>query len=798
MIYGLFITAYRTLLRNKSYAAINIFGLSVSIACVIIIFLFVKFHLSADRFHEKAADIFRIVTNLHLDDGSLENDTGTPYEMAEALKSNYPQVIEAATIIRDRPLTITVEVTDRGEVHRYLEQKGISFAEPSYFKIFNYTWVSGDPDAALNTPNSVALSQKWAEKYFGESDPIGRTLIAENQHVLQVRGVIADYPPNTDFKVDMFISLPTFKVMNPKSPTDDWTWINSYVQTFVLLEDPELADRLDEMMGALSEKHFGEFSRYFDFHAQPLSDIHFNPNYNGSVGYDIVYALIVIGIFLVSIAAINYVNLAIAKAISRAQEIGVRKVLGCDKKQLIAMLLTETFLICLTAASLGTLLAYSLLPIINGWIYQDLALNVFEDHGLVAFLITTTLVVTVLAGFYPALVLTNVAPIKALKGHIRVGNLSGFSMRKGLIVFQLIVVQGLITGAVVVSRQTEFLSQSDLGFNQAGVLMVNIPKKDTHRMEALSNRIKAIPGVSNISFCFRGPSSTNEHGGSFRYDGQEWESYPIRSRIGDHNYLKTFGLALVAGRDLQPSDTIKEFLVNEEMTRRLGLKDPHLILGKSLFPGEYGVDGPIVGVVKDFYLKSLHAPIEPAMIATNASRYTHAGIKIAGENLLQTLKKVQSEWEEVYPKYVFQAGFLDDEINRFYQFEVTTMRLIRFFALMAILIGCFGLYGLASNLAAVRTKEIGIRKVLGASVLNILTLFSRDFAFMCLIAVLIASPLAGYYLNLWIQDYAYRIDIDTSIFVESALATAFVVMIAIAYQSIHTAFRNPVESLRYE
>lgn len=800
MLINYFKTTYRNLWKHKFYTGLNIFGLSIGIACCMLLYQFISYHLSFDKYHHQADKMYRVVTDLHLADGSIEYDQGAPIALGEQLKSDVSQVTGYGLLLKNRSFTVAIKHDVGNEIKLFSEHNNIAFSNQNWFRFFDYHWEAGNPKTALTQPLTAVITRKLANKYFGQNDPLGKTIQLDNKHEVKITGVLEDYPANTDFKVDMFLSVASIKYFYPDIEAEmrnNWGWVSSSTSLFVSLQEGTTKEQINQEIKRLTLIHMGELVRYYKFHLQPFDEIHFDGRYGGMIQKSLLIALAVIGLLLLLIASFNFINLATAQSSKRAKEIGIRKVLGNTRSGIFWQYITETACITFLAFFLAIIWVSLFMPFLNSWLQTDLTVEFFNT----GFLIRCTIFligIVFIAGFHPAVVLSRFKPINTLKG-IVVKTQAASMPRKLLIVGQNVIAQILIICTVVITMQVNFLKTADLGFNKESVVMVPIPAQDKSKISYLRNQLKANASIINVSFCFRAPSSDYMGGGSVKYNSQEWEDFIIRSRTGDVNFIETFNLKLIAGRNLQESDTVKEFVVNEEFLKRIGIKDPNEVLGNSLVAGEFsGHEGPIVGVVKDFHASSLHKEIEPLLVTTKLADYKYAAIKINPENTSKVLEDIQSEWSAIFPENVFEYQFLDDQLAQAYQHEELVNKLIKSSAVIAIFLSCLGLLGLISLLTVQRTKEIGIRKVLGASVSKIVVLLSNDFLKLFAVSVIIASPVAWYAMDQYLQNFSYHIDIEWWMFALSGLAAVFIALLTISYQSIKAALANPVDSLKNE
>ncbi|PWV51844.1 ABC transporter permease [Chitinophaga sp. S165] len=794
--------AVRNLRRHSFYTILNVFGLSLGIACSLILFQFITYHLGFDGYHQKKEHIYRVVTDLHLDDGSVHYEKGAPLALAAAIQRELPQVKDQAFLFSNyRDLAFTVSVPQAGGTPQlFAEHRNVAFADRHWFNLFDHEWKTGDPATALEEPNTAVLTSKLAKKYFGNADPVGMTVRLDDKVDVKITGVLKDYPAGTDMKKDLFISRSTMKAFYPDMQPEietEWGWINSSNSLFLLLPDNVDAGMVNRAIALVKQRHMGEMAKYYDFHLQPLTDIHFDGRYGGTVPRSLLLTLAIVGMVILVIACVNFINLATAQNARRAKEIGTRKVLGSTVMGIFWQFMTETGFITVSATVLSILWVVLALPVLNPWLGTDLAFYPFADKSLIIALLLLIIFITLCAGVYPALVLSRLKPVGLLK------NVSGSPkhpwLRKSLIVFQNVAAQSLIICTLIITLQLNFLKTADLGFNKDGIVMVPVPVAGKKDMNYVREQLLNIPGVKEASFCFRPPASENFRSGSVKFDNREWEAYPALSTLGDAHYLKTFGLQLVAGRNLAESDTVREFVVSEDLVKKLGFTDPAQVIGHQLVAGALNDHpGTIVGVVKDFHLHSLHSHIEPVVMATLSQDYAFVGIKIGGADLGKSIGAVKQLWESLYPDNVFEYDFLDDEITAFYKKEDLLGKLTGSAAVLAIVISCVGLLGLISLLTVQRTKEIGVRKVIGASAANIILLFSNEFLKLIGLALVLSTALAWLAMNNWLQAFAYRINIPWWIFLLAGACNIVLALGTICYHSVKVAMMNPVKSLRAE
>ncbi len=753
-----------------------------------------------DTHHRKYDRTYRIVSKYFTPDGDFYTP-GVPYPFGKAIRNDYPGVEQVAMIEQwEKPMVSVPTRSGPDKKFKVTESMG-AFVEPSYFRIFDYDWLAGGP-ADLSQPNTVVISAEQAQKYFGTTTGLVGKLLKLNGRInARIVGVFRDYRDNTDFAYAIMPSWATVKEYRG-SMDDDFGNTNSSTQCYVLLNDQFTAADWDRQMMAFIKKYKPTGIKDTRFPIQPLRDIHFSADYGG-VSKSLILSLFIIGIFLIVTACINFVNLATAQALTRSREVGVRKVMGSTQGQLFAQFMGETALITLVATALALGLFQGGQALVQQYMHGAFRFTFYFDPSVIGWLVLLVLSVILLSGVYPALVLAGFKPVVALAGKITARQVGGFSVRRGLVVAQFAISQMLIIGMVVVASQLRFVREKDLGFRKDAILTVQLPfadKQDVVKMGTFRSLATGIPDVAKFSYSMSGaPQSGWVSQTTIKYDTRpESEKFEPHRKNADANYLDLYGLKLAAGRNLYPSDTVREVLVNETFVRKLGLSRPADVLGKILHINGNTQHPEIVGVVKDFNQVTLQDAIDPLFITTQATRYFSANLQLRSGNFQRVIGQLEKQYNQVYPDAYFTHQFVDEQIERSYQEEQTMGKLVNFFAGIAVLIGCMGLYGLVLFMVTQRTKEIGVRKVLGASVGSILWLFNREFARLIAIAFLLAAPVAWWVMSQWLKSFEYRIDFGPSIFAVALIATAVVAVLTVSYQSIKAALRNPVKSLRSE
>jgi len=792
--------AWRNLWKHKFYTVINILGLALSIGCSIILFQFITYHLSFDTYHQDAKRIYRVVHRLTFDDGVPLYDQGAPLALARDVKASDTRVEDVGVLLRMHDITVAIHQKDEAGKKMFTEHENIGITDGHFFNLFDYQWEQGNKSTALTAPNTVVLSHSLAEKYFGNQDVMGKTIRIDNKNTFTVTGVVKDHPANTDIKVDIFLSLLTLKDIYPDvahAMINDWGFINSTNAVYVALRSGISPVDMERDIARMNIKAQGTTAKPYHFMMLPLTDVHFDGRFAGVIQRSLLTILGVIGLLLIVIACVNFINMATAQSFKRAKEIGIRKVLGSSPRAIFMQFITEASYIVVFAALLSFVMVALAMPVLNVWLQTQLGFGLFTDCRLITFIAIVLLVITVAAGSYPALILSRFKPVNALKNQAAgYPQMVGFT-RKGLIVVQNVIAQVLIICTILITMQVNYLKTADLGFNKNDVLMVPLPNSEKSKTDYLRNQLLADPAIKSVSFCYRAPSSLTDKGGSIKYDTRDWEKFIGRTVIGDADYVKTFGIQLVSGRNVAESDSAREFLVNEVLMHQLGIKDPQEIIGRKFTAGDLSDEaGIIVGIVKDFHAKSLYHAIGPEYITTFRKQYQYAGIKISSGSFSTGIDRIKKEWQSVYPDHVFEYRFLDQQIADFYQKEELLNRLITSSALIAIFISCLGLLGLIALLTQQRTKEIGIRKVLGASVINITILLSVDFLKLVLLSIIISSPIAWLMISRYLNNFAYRIDIAWWVFGMTALLSLLIAFVTVSLQSVKAARINPVKSLR--
>lgn len=806
-------TAFRRFIRNRNYTIINIAGMAVGIAFCMMIFIIIQFQTSFDTFHPEKDRIYRVLTEYHnADAGSITYGKDIPVPLPVGIETAFPQVEQVAPVFASQHDQLLV-LDDNGiPVKTFKEQSGVFFTVPSFFEMFNFPLLAGSY-ASLNDPNNVLLTKETAEKYFADwKTAIGKTIALEaGGHIfehgtdkLKVSGILATIPANTDFQLKLVVSYGTGITGDYMKTDTDWDQTTSNFGCFIMLPPGISIHNFNQQLSAYTRKMVSPGNKNSQL-IQPLTAVHYDTqtgNYNNkTISRELLNVLWLIAAFILLIACVNFINLSTAQAVNRSKEVGLRKVLGGNRSQLKIQFLTETFLIVLSAVILATALTTLALPFASQLLDLSLSLYTLNNTAIILFLSTVTIAVTALAGFYPSIVLSRFNPINALKSKLT-ANTKGISLRRGLVVFQFIIAQALIISTLIIVKQMNYFMDQPLGFDKEAI--INVPfRTDSLRMSRLGHlkdQLLSVNGVQAVSFSSNTPvEDLNDLWSAFKFNQSVKETdFKAITKFVDHEYVPAYKLQLVAGRNLNPSNLSREFLVNESLVKGLGLNNPEDILNKEISMWGDRIKCPVVGVLKDFNDRSFRHDLAPLLVTTNITMYSQAGIKLATTNISSTLQAVKKIWEQSFPNFVYDYRFLDDKIAVFYKQEDQLAQLYKIFAAIAIFLSCLGLYGLASFMAVQRIKEVGIRKVLGATAGNIIYLFSKEFIILIVIAFVVATPIAWYYMHHWLQNYIYRIDIGWGVFAAAGSVAIIIALATISFQAIKAAVANPVKSLRSE
>jgi putative ABC transport system permease protein len=758
--------------------------------------MLVRHHFTFDNFHKNIDRLAIIGTESRQEEVSKENNV--PYPMGAALRLEYA-FLEKTAMFSNRDNTLVTIASEGQAPVKFNEEATRAMVEPELFEIFDFPLVRGNLDD-FRQPNTAMMTEKLAAKYYGSTDAaINKTFKVNNFTEYRVVGVLRDFPENTDLgERSLFTSWSTLTSDSTNRMVKNWGGIHGGTHCFVRFREGHSVADLEAAFPAFREKYFHPEVREWWYHALPMQAAHFDGDYGFGTNKTQIYALALIGLFLLLTACVNFVNMATAQALNRAREVGVRKTMGSTRSQLFWQFMSETSIIVLFSTIIGLYIARLYLPFLNNLADTNLSFNFEKDLALFGFLGVLMLAVAFLAGAYPGLALSGFRPAESLKGDAaNAHSVGGVSLRRLLVGSQFAITQALIIAAVVVTAQLEYARNADLGFRREGIVNLDLPAPDRAKKTTLKQQVESIAGVENVSLCYQPPASeANWQTGVRLQNKAEYEPFPVNLKFADEDYIETYDLKILAGRNLQQSDTVREYLVNEELMKKLGFASPEEIVGKIL-----DVDHevfPIVGVVKDFHNRSFHEGIYPQVFCTVKGGYDVISIRMNLQTATTSLAAIEKAWTATYPEYVYKYRFMDEQVARFYEDEGVILQLVRLFAGIAVFIGCLGLYGLAAFMVARKRKEIGIRKTLGASISGVLWLFGKEYFRLIVVAFAIAAPLAWWGMNGWLKDFAYRITIGAGIFAVSLLATFVLMVLTVGFQSVRAALANPVRSLRSE
>ena len=792
----------RSLYRQKGYAFINISGLALSMAACLLIFLYINEELSHDRYHTKKDRIYRIASDIQSPEQTMQFALTAPY-MAPLLPEDITGVEHAVRVSKFDALLTYQEQS--------FQEEDLLYSDADLFEIFDFELVSGNPKQALVNPYSMVLSETAAERYFGEENPLGQSIEdADRGYVYTVTGVIKNIPSNSHFKTDFFVSFSTHetRVIQQWDP-GPWNWFSLGYYTYVLLQDRVTGAELEEDLVAFTERHISdseqEMGSSYTFRAQPIEDIYFNSRRLGEISeggnMTSVYIFSAISLLILFIAIINFTNLATARSMKRAKEVGLRKTVGALRQQLAFQFLGESVLISMISLGVGILITYLALPLFNNLTGKSFSFEwaLFQEYGLA--ILGFGLVSGGLAGIYPAFIMSRFEPVTVLKGAFISTN-QGHLLRKILVTFQYTVSIILIVGTIVIYNQLNYMSTYDLGFSKEEVLIVNFRGDEdiqrsyrTFKDEFLKHSDVIEVTTSNRDF------SMNASNWRVSYENMQGENQntAISAYIIDLDFLDMYDIPIIAGRSLSydfPTDTLGAFVVNRSAVEHLGYPSPEDAIDKSFM--QNGTRGRIVGVVEDFNFKPLREEIQPLSMFFLSGNLSLFNIRIASDNYPQTLAELEAIWETLAPHRPFEYSFLDEGLDQRYRQETRAGELTYYFSILAVLIACLGLFGLASFVAGQFKKEAGIRKILGASVSQIVTSFSKNFVALNIIAFIIAAPISWFAMEQWLQNFPYRTDINLWVFIFAGGLTVLFTALTISYQSVKTATMNPVTILHNE
>ena len=821
MFKNYFTVALRNFRRNKFFSLINIAGLAIGISASLVIYLIVQHEFNFDNFHKDGDRIYRVVSKMEFPDLTIHN-SGVPVPTAKAARAEITGLETVTHFITSYGSKVSVPLAGTKSPAVFLNQPNIIYADDEYFKMFDYEWLAGSSQTALKDPFQVVLTESRAKAYFAFASPndiIGREIIYDDSIKTTVAGVVKDLDKTTDFTFKEFMSRATIENTGLK---EHWSWeewgsINSNSQMFVKLKKETKPAQIEKQLAVLRNKHRerkkeGDDKDDTQHRLQALTDIHFNADYDAfdqrQAHKPTLYGLLAVASFLLLLGCINFINLTTAQAAQRAKEIGIRKTMGSGKGQLVLQFLSETLLLTLLATLLSVVITPWLIKIFSDFIPPGISFASLNQPDAWFFLLGLIVIVTVLSGLYPAFVLTKFRPVIVLKNQAYTGTSQTRKawLRKALTVTQFVIAQFLIIATLVVSKQVHYSLNKELGYKRKAIVNFNTrwnffsDQKDNRRFTLLQ-KLKTIPEIEKISLAGSAPASGNTSTTTMKFTSdKKLVETMVETKYADTGYFNLYGMKLVAGKNLQQSDTTKEFVINETYAKLLGFAKPGDAVGHLI---ERNFQVPITGVIADFHTKSTHQAIKPLAFSSDANNsYTfHLALKPRGEDgevWKRAMSKVEKAYKELYPEDDFKYEFYDESIANFYKTEQNISRLLKWSAGLCIFISCLGLLGLVIYITNTRTKEIGVRKVLGASVAQIVALLSKDFIALVLVAFLIAFPVAWWVMKNWLQDFVYRTSLSWWVFAVTGSGMVLIAMCILCIRTIKSAIENPVKSLRTE
>lgn len=807
MLKNYLLTAIRSLKRNKVYTFLNVFGLALGIGCALVIYKVVRFETSFDKHQDKYASVYRVVNHSIYPD-RVDKGMGTPHPLGPALKAEFPEIahVVRTNYMNGSQLNVTSE---NGAVEKFLFEEGLAFTEPAFFDIFTIDWKAGNRETALQEPNTVVISESNAQKLFQlregeEAEAIGKLVNFNNVRDFKVVGIMGDPVETTSVPFEMLFEYQgqDHQEINPYfGKGARWNSTSSNTNTYVVPGtgfDP--ASFNQKLLGFVEKYHGKDHAEDKNYLVQPLSDVHYDEEYSAyseTISLQFLYALGIIGIFLVVTACINFVNLSTAQASNRAREIGIRKAIGSFGHQLVIQFLAEIAMITLFALLISLAISELMFSLLKDILGMELTLDLLNSPETLLFLFVLFVVVSLLSGFYPAILLSRMNAVQALKSRITVKQAGGLPLRKGLVILQFTISQFLIIGTLIVSSQTNFFLKKDLGFNTKAIFTTYLPERDEVKMERFRQAMLSSSAIENVSFAISEPSGEAEAHSNFNYPplGSQ-QDYNGNFKPVDEAYADLFELKLLAGRFVQKGDS-NNVVINRQIADLMGFENEYPeALGKKLTTG-WGGDKTVVGVMEDFHAYSLERGLDYILLFYQPEVFYNLSFKAAAPDRIEDARThFEETWEIIYPEYVIDYTFYDEYLAERYENVQNITALMKLFAGISILIGCLGLYGLISFIAINKTKEIGVRKVLGASVMNILAMFSREVFILMTIAFAVTTPIAWYFLNAWLDNFAFRISIGPGFFIVAFIATMLIALVTISHKTLTSAFINPAETLK--
>jgi len=808
MFKNYFKTALRNLSRKKAYSILNIIGLALGIGCSLVIYKVIVFEESHDTHQSNFHDIYRVV-NEDTNPSGTEKGMGTPHPLGPAIKVDFPEIREVARtyyIGGDQ-----MNVKEGNNINKFLLEEGVVFVENDFFRIFDVRFKAGDPKTALTEPNTVVIAESESRRLFGysegaEVEAMGKTINFGNRRDFTVVGVIEDPIETTNFQFTLLFEYDSQGDVNPYyGEGKQWNSTSSSTNTYMLVNEGFDPVSFDAKMVDFVEKYYDEgASKRRKYLSQPLAAIHFDDeygNYTYSTAPEMILALTFIAIFLVLTACINFINLATAQAANRSKEIGIRKAIGGYTRQLVLQFFSEITVISFLAIILSLAVAEFMFVQLEDVIGARLQLDLFADIQTVGFLLVLFISVSFLSGFYPSVLLSRMNTVLALKNKITAKSHSGgLNLRKALVITQFTISQFLIIGTVIISAQMEYFTSKDLGFDKEAIIKNYLPERDVNKNARFRKELLSEPSIANVTFALSSPTGNNSSSSNFNYAPLESaDPYNGSFKCADENYMDVYGLELLAGRNFVKDDSSNYIIINEKTARLIGFGDNYEGAIGEVFSSGWRGDKKIIGVMNDFHSQTLSEGLDYVFLIYQPDVFYEIAFKtVENANVKSAITHFEKSWEKVYPEYVVDWQFFDEELAENYEQEQNIASLMNTFTIVSILIGCLGLYGLISFIAANRTKEVGIRKVLGASVFGIIQKFTVEILILVAISFVFAAPASYLILEQWLNNYEFRIPIGFEFFIVAFLGTLFVAVLTVSYRTISTAMINPARTLKDE
>lgn len=804
MIRNFFITALRNFRKNLSHTLLNIAGLGLGLACCLVVFTIINFEYSFDKSHEKKDRIYR-VTNIYHGDNRTNYNGIINYPTGEAIRDNVPDLEKVVEF--HGPQDDKFSFTDSKGQFQVFREGGVLMTNRDFFDVLDFKLLKGDVEA-IEQPNKIYLSRTLAEKYFGAEDPIGKTLRFQGEINLDVAGVVEDSPDDTNLPYTCLISIETLRQSEPNI-WNNWgmTWAYSvYVLTKPDADIITLNTKIDDVIDSFANDDDEEEKSKTEVALQPLVEIHNDERYGDGYNYVtpglMIWAFVFLGALILGTACLNFINISTAQAIRRSKEVGIRKTLGSSKLQLVSQFLTETFVIVLISMMIAISLGQFLLERFNQML-TSIGYNLVYTDKVMAFALLLAFGVTILAGFYPSMILSGYQPVDALKNKVTIKRGSGsFNLRRFLVIVQFAFTTIMLIGTLIISAQVNFMKNQDLGFDYTNVVNIETPDESEVDPNGLLDKLRTKSYITNASLAFTSPLAGSNWNNSYRIQGEEYiDGNNANMKFIDEEYLDFYQIQLISGTNIREqfaSDSVFNVLVTRHLLTTLGWKEPADAIGRTITSGGGRNQYKIIGVVEDFNVSSAHNEIRPSMLMYRPDQMHQIAVRLPSEDISEHIGDIEATFREFYPNELFEFEILKSEINERYLIEDLLHTVIQFVSILAILLSVMGLYGLISFMANRNAKTIGIRKVFGATTASILSIFTKEYIKLMLVSFIFAAPASYFLMDIWIQEFAFRIPLSISYFVMGFMITLVIALITVGYRSFKAARANPIQSLRYE